>query len=230
MKTKLALFLVVTTLRIFAQTNFDVLVCKNASYTNASIVRTKQAYVVVSYEDGYTRVAMTNLPDALQKQFGYDPDKAAAALAAEEKHRLDVNAEQKNMASLRGTNRVIQVLAMLDDQDLCQTSAGRVYLTGLPTSVREYVNRYNQLKVSVENLTEKIDKLKRIIIGYDESARADAITDSDLAKDDLEKANSNLSEMESGLIKNTSIVAYPTGIKYEFTIPIWQYVGVAPQN
>jgi ankyrin repeat protein len=75
MKTKLVLLLSLGALASGAQTNFDVLVCKNASYTNAVIIRTNLVYVVVSYANGIAKVALTNLPPALEKQFSYDQTK-----------------------------------------------------------------------------------------------------------------------------------------------------------
>src|ERR1035441_2146779 len=82
MIAKIALFLVGAALTVSAQTNFDVLVCKNASYTNATIIRATLAYLVVTHNDGIAKVALTNLPNSLQQKYKYDPDKATAALAA----------------------------------------------------------------------------------------------------------------------------------------------------
>ena len=54
---------------------------------------------------GIEKVALTNLPDTLQKKYPYDPNKAAAALAAEEKKRQDaIKAKEENakrLAALR---------------------------------------------------------------------------------------------------------------------------------
>src|ERR1039458_8019186 len=82
MIAKIALFLVGAALTVPAQTNFDVLVCKNASYTNATIIRATLAYLVVTHNDGIAKVALTNLPSSLQQKYKYDPAKATAALAA----------------------------------------------------------------------------------------------------------------------------------------------------
>ena len=136
MIAKIALFLVVVTLTVSAQTNFDVLVCKNAGYTNATIIRTTPVYAVVTHNEGISKVALTNLPFSLQQHYHYDPTNAAAALAAEEKHRLNVikaKAEQaKYLASLRGKNQVIRVTSVLDSFGQCQTSVGQIYITGFP--------------------------------------------------------------------------------------------------
>jgi hypothetical protein len=176
MKTTLALLLVVAALTVSAQTNFDVLICKNASYTNATITRTTPAYAVVSYDGGLVKVAMTNLPDALQKQFGYDPVKAAAILDAEKQKRLaDIKAQaerQKYIASLRGSNQVIRVVTLLDGFGQCLISSSnviqggyarqqQVYLLGLPAQVSDYLNRFNQLKIDVADYQVRVDNYQR---------------------------------------------------------------------
>src|ERR1017187_4659721 len=229
MKTMFALLLVIAALMVSAQTNFDVLVCKDASYTNATIIRTTPAYAVVMHSDGISKVALTNLPESLQKKYGYDPDKAAAALASEEKQQADAKAKRlKELAGVRGTNREIQVVVVLDNLGQCQTSVGRVYLAGVPASVSEYANRYTALKSEVENLTVIVDKVHRgsIAVGK-EGWYPGIMQDWQLAEDDLQKKTPSLKVMEKGLVKNTSVVAFPTGTKYG-GLPLWQCVGVAP--
>src|ERR1017187_5869758 len=113
MIAKIALFLVGAALTVSAQTNFDVLVCKNASYTNATITRATPAYLVVMHNAGVEKVALTNLPDTLREKYPYDPDKAAAALAAEEKKQQDaIKAKEENAKSL----------AALREKDSAQTN------------------------------------------------------------------------------------------------------------
>ena len=94
MKTSLAI-LIGFALIASAQTNFfAVLVCKNASYTNASIVRTNPPYVIVDYTNGAARVAITNLPQPIQDSIGYDPASAAADAASNERRKLQKNPAQ----------------------------------------------------------------------------------------------------------------------------------------
>ena len=75
LKTKLVLLLSLVALAAGAETYFDVLICKNASYTNATIIRTNLVYVVVMNANGLYKVALTNLPPSLAKQFGCDQTK-----------------------------------------------------------------------------------------------------------------------------------------------------------
>jgi hypothetical protein len=248
MISKIIPFLFVAGLPVSAQTNFDVLVCNDASYTNATIIRATPGYVVVDFNGGIAKVAMTNLPANLQEQYHYDPDKAAAALAADEKHRLEVinaKAEQaKILASLRGTNQMIRVNAVLDSFGKCQTSAGQIYLAGLPSSVSEYLARYTQLKalvaesqVQADNKTRDAntaiggggnpaavwEAMKQSLKGKGKQT-TEKIHEADEATENLSKLKSNLAEMESGLVQNTTVVAYPTGMRYS-GLPMWQFVA-----
>jgi hypothetical protein len=247
MISKIAPFLFLTGLSVSAQTNFDVLVCNNASYTNATIIRATPGYVVVDFNGGIAKVALTNLPANLQGQYHYDPDKAAAALAADEKHRLEVmnaKAEQaKYRASLRGTNQVIQVDAVLDSFGKCQTSAGQIYLAGLPSSVSSYLERYAQLKalvaenqMQVDNKTQAAntaiggggspvavwEAMKQSLKGKGKQT-TEKIHESDEAAGNLSDLKASLADMESGLVQNTTIIACPTGMSYS-GLPMWQFV------
>ena len=251
MKTKFALFFSLVTLTVWAQTNFDVLVCKNASYTNATIVGATPAYLLVSHDHGVAKVALTNLPDSLHKHYHYDPDKAAAAAAAEKvrqvKNAKANAARAQYLASLRGTNRVIRVIAVLDAFGQCQTSVGRVYMLGLPGSVGDYLNRYYQLKASIADNQVRAENMARAADRADANAATGAsgdqayvnavmaqryqannmVRDANEAAEDLSKMKANMSEMELGLVQNTAIVAYSTGTQYS-GFPMWQCVGVAP--
>jgi hypothetical protein len=86
------IFLAGVTLNASAQTNFyAVLVCKNASYTNASIIRTNPPYVIVDYTNGAARVAITNLPQSIQDSIGYDPATARPTPVAGQQRQQDTN-------------------------------------------------------------------------------------------------------------------------------------------
>jgi hypothetical protein len=241
-------FLFVAALPAAAQTNFEVLACSNACYTNATIIRATPGYVVVDFDDGIAKVAMTNLPADLQKQYHYDPDKAAAALTADEQHRLDViktKAEQaKYLASLRGTNQMIRVVAVLDLFGRCQTSVGQIYLIGLPPSVSTYLAQYNQLKASVVESQIQLDNkaqaadasigdggnpaavfeaMKQSLKGKGKQT-TEKIHEADEAGENLSELKSRLAEIESGMSQNISVIAYPTGMKYS-GLPQWQCVS-----
>jgi hypothetical protein len=50
------------------------------------------------------------------------------------------------------------------------------------------------------------------------------IHEADEAGENLSKLKSNLAEIESGLVQNTTVVAYPTGMRYS-GLPMWQFVA-----
>ncbi len=145
---------------VSAQPDFGVLVCKNASYTNASIIRVTPAYVVVDYSGGVAEVALTNLPEKLQSQYPYDPVAAAQSLsdesnkiAARAESSLKTGANRPNPASLVGTTQTVTVESVTDEKLpaglICtianDTSETVVLLAGLPPGVRHYVEQRSQL-------------------------------------------------------------------------------------
>jgi hypothetical protein len=53
-------------------------------YPNYKVISHDDGYITIVYADGDGKIRLSNLPDALQKQYGYDPIKAKAAVASEE--------------------------------------------------------------------------------------------------------------------------------------------------
>lgn len=49
------------------------------------------------------------------------------------------------------------------------------------------------------------------------------IHEADEAGENLSKLKSNLAEIESGLVQNTTVVAYPTGMTHS-ALPMWQFI------
>src|SRR5579862_4171219 len=68
----------------FGQTNFfPVLVCSNATYTNATIESITPATVTVWWSGGGERISITNLPLELQTRYHYSPEAAQKYLDAQ---------------------------------------------------------------------------------------------------------------------------------------------------
>ena len=219
MKTKLALLLAFTALTVSAQTNsvHNWTLKSGAVFPGDYFTSGTQMVVIKSHGTN----CLLKISELSTNDWLYFQECKAAERQAE---------HQKYIASL--TNRVIQVVAVIDNLGQCQTSVGRVYLTGLPASVSEYANRYNALKSDVENLKVRVDKLHRgtIAPGNEAEGWYDGVAqDWELARDDLEKIAPSFKVMETGLKKNTSVVAYPTGTIYgPAWLPLWQCVGVEP--
>ncbi len=104
---------------VFASTNdihLDVLLTAQGNFTNATIIRHNPAYAIVFYPygAGMVRVADSNLPPDLQKQFDYSPSNAAAFLESENENATQAakayaakrTAERAYVASLNGTNSI----------------------------------------------------------------------------------------------------------------------------
>jgi len=53
-------------------------------YSDYRVISHDDGYITITYADGDGKIRLSNLPDALQKQYGYDPIKAKAAVSAEE--------------------------------------------------------------------------------------------------------------------------------------------------
>ena len=252
MKT-LAFFLL-SALAAAGQTNFtyDVFHTPQADYTNATILRTNAAYIVVSHLDGISKVALTNLFPEQQAQFGYDPKKAAAALTAEKKRAEDQRAaaiaHEKYLKSLRGIAQAVQCTAVLDTFGMCQiqstNGSGKVYMMGLPPRVKTFLDNLQQLRNAVAQQSDYADSLARRAARADANAPAKSVkgdvtfVNAQLAKrrkannlaldakdaaDKLKAMKKQLEEMENQLVAATTFYACPTGI-YDSGIPRWQAV------
>lgn len=252
MKT-LLFFLLSSSVALAANTNeifFDVLHTAQGDFTNATIIRTTPAYAVVDWPNGLAKVALTNLSPELQKRFGYDPQKAAALVAAEKQHAADVLKQQieyqKYVASLRGTNQVIRVMTVPDSYGRCQTSVGSVIVQNVPSSVSSWIAHYNQLSSDIPVFAQKVlndtkaaeraDAFAPTGAGGDAAYVAAAMSQRDRAtqmvlnandeSDRLKQMEAELDSMTVTVTENTSIVAYPTGLNHS-GIPIWQAAGMA---
>jgi len=66
-------------LSVYADTNvFPVLVAGGETYQNAKVVSHTLTNVLIFHDGGAARIAFTNLPEAIQKQYGYDPKQIIA--------------------------------------------------------------------------------------------------------------------------------------------------------
>ncbi len=95
---------------VFAQPRvFPLLECKDQTYTNASIVSSTPATVLLSFGDGGAQVAISNLPPFLQKELHYDPVQAQAYLAAQSaKKTAERKAAESNYAAAVAASKKFQ--------------------------------------------------------------------------------------------------------------------------
>lgn len=144
------------------------------------------------------------------------------------------------------TNQCFRIISILDEFGQCNTSEGRIYIYGIPQSVKDYIARYYQLKAQIPTAEDNAEKLRHDAARADANAATGAYGDSsyvnstmapryraenlrvdaDEAADELKKLKDNYKEMEAGLIQNTSVAAFPMGTKHN-GLDEWKYVGLA---
>jgi hypothetical protein len=254
MKTKIILFAIIgfMAVEVSAQTNFDVLVCADRSLTNATIWQATPAYLVISYSDGLTHESITNLPPDLQQKYHYDPAAAAEQTARDRQHQIDIQTafikRQQYLASLRGTNQAVRIISF-DQFNMCEIERSdgaprqKVYMYGLPQSVKDFMVREANLKNDIANAAVDAIQKSKAADRADANAPVEASGDANYvasamaqrrsannmaldakdAADDLATMKNNLEEMQPQETAATTITAYQTGQSYN-TIPIWQCV------
>ncbi|MGB7749671.1 MAG: hypothetical protein WBN75_20565 [Verrucomicrobiia bacterium] len=169
-----------------AQTNeiIPVLSADGQFYTNACITHTTPVSALIEYDGGSVQIALSNLPPALQRKFGYDPAKAAQYLADKKQQEIAARAAaakrqadyETAIASLAGTSQPIRILSVNGDAGFLkcavQTREGtrEVCVNHLPDSIGDFISRLNQLRSDVAAYEKRVDN-------YDRAASiADAVT------------------------------------------------------
>jgi hypothetical protein len=160
-----------------AQTNeiFPVLSAGGQLYTNACITHTTPVSAVIEYDGGSVQIALSNLPPALQRKFGYDPAKAAPYLADKKRQEIAARAAMakrqadyaKAVASLSGTNRPVRILSVngyagyLKCTVQTQEGTREVCVNHLPDSVRDFISQLNQMRSEVADYEKRVDNYVR---------------------------------------------------------------------
>ena len=109
-----AFFLLVAVMSLFPVKADDLTTRDGKVYKNYKVMSHDDAYLTILYADGGGKIPLGNLPDALQKQYGYDPAKATAALKASDaadqaaqeqlkREKADANARREKQANPDGT-------------------------------------------------------------------------------------------------------------------------------
>lgn len=90
------IFLILSAASTTAETNrFPSLRVGSSTYTNAEIRAVTATDLIISFDGGGAKVALTNLSPELQKRFGYDPAKAKASGAEVELKKEQYRAQQQ---------------------------------------------------------------------------------------------------------------------------------------
>jgi hypothetical protein len=160
-----------------AQTNeiFPILSAGGQLYTNACITHTTPASAVIEHDGWSVQIALSNLPPALQRKFGYDPATAAQYLADKKRQEIATRAAvakrqadyEKAIASLAGTNQPIRILSVNGYAGYLkcsvQTKAGtrNVCVNHLPDSVGNFISQLNQMRSDVAAYEGRVDDYVR---------------------------------------------------------------------
>jgi hypothetical protein len=177
---------------------FEVLVCKNASYTNAAIIRANPIEVVVDFDGGIERVSLTNLPDSLHDKYPYDPKKAAEYLAAEKQKE----SEQKEAAQAQ---RIANMQAWEELAKNAQTLTISDYDGG--EQCRTFING-KTCEITVKNLPKSLKRQ----LQYYYMIRAD-----DMSSTAISRVDGNLSSAESGIYRLADDEKYKPTIRAFYT-------------
>jgi hypothetical protein len=250
MKAVSVLAVLLSAASLGAQTNetFPILSADGQLYTNASITHTTPASAVIEYDGGSVQIALSNLPPALQRKFGYDPANAAQYLADKKQQEIAARAAvakrqadyEKAIASLAGTNQPIRILSVNGYTGFVkctvQTKDGTrdVCVNHLPDSVRDFIPQLNQLRSDVAAYGERVDNYVRAAKTADAVAPAGVTGDVDkvdaamkqraqanlmlVTADDMQK---QLAKMKADLAAMESVAADKTTVNAYPTGQSW---------
>ena len=76
---------------------FPVLSIRGQNLTNVTISSVNPAYAIIFFDRGAKRVPLSDLPDFLQKKYGYDPAKAEQFEAEEQRKKTDAFAKRQSI-------------------------------------------------------------------------------------------------------------------------------------
>jgi hypothetical protein len=93
-----------------ADTNyFDVLKAGGSTYSNVMVRTVTPTDIIVSFDGGGARIALTNLTPDLQKRFGYDPAKAAMYAAKAYSAKIQKSSEDREQIKNRWLVSLVKV-------------------------------------------------------------------------------------------------------------------------
>jgi hypothetical protein len=184
------------------------------SYTNARIDHTTPVYADVWYDSGIVHIALTNLPEALQKKYPYDTNAAAQFLAAEKQKAADRRAAEIVAAARQR--------AWLEQQ---ATNAGYIYIVYCDRTTRQYTAVINggRQKIYLNNPPNGLDSAVDWYAMKSMSAESDYVLSS-IKGDKVGEtiALDNGRAVQENLIP--CVRAFNTGT-LNGGIPVWQFVA-----
>jgi hypothetical protein len=224
----------------FSQTNFfPVLVCSNATYTNATIESVTPATVTVWWSGGGERISITNLPVELQKCYHYSPEEAqkyldaqAAKKAAQQERNhkyAEALAEAKRTLGPAQTIRVVNVMNDWHVQIMADGKLAEAYIHKLPPEVLTFVQDYIQTKADAEasqNVNTNATYTRQVNSGTRPGHPVTETVDTHKHTDEAAAAmltRRHLAELERHAVARTTIIARPSAFILSGGIRQWEY-------
>lgn len=241
----------------YAQSNtIPELTVAGKTYHNARIDRATASHAIIYFDGGIAKVALSNMPPAFQKQYGYDPAKASKAIKEEADRESAKRIASAKLAAQNQTaenakaasSQMVSVFQIISNigYDKCDTSAGTILISGLPSQTKDFFNRESALSAAISDHELAADRNEAALEranattptgagGSPEFVNAVmakrnqinlALIDAKNERKNISKLTQSLTSLQSARKSFTSITAYSTGQSYA-GVPIWKCIGIA---
>jgi len=227
----------------FCQTNFfPLLVCSNATYTDATIESVTPATVTIWWSGGGERISITNLPPELQRRYNYDPqaaqdylDAQAAKKSAQREHdkkAAEALAAAKQTFGPEQTVRVVGVVNEWHVQILVDGKVSDAYIRKLPPAVLAAIQDYAQAKADADALGSVSTNATVTHQETVKTARTTTTKTVDTHKPTdaatmAMAARRRLADLERHLAARTTVVARPSAFVLNGGIRQWEFEEMA---
>lgn len=240
----LAAALVCCAQTVLCQTNFfPLLVCSNATYSNATIESVTPATVTVWWSGGGERISITNLPLELQRLYHYDPQAAQEYLDAQaakkagqlerEKKTAEAIAAAKETFGPEKTVRVINFVTDWHVQIAVDGKMADAYIHKLPPEVKAFFQDYLQAEANAEaadgvstNAAAKTANGNRV----KRTAPQPGNTRKPTATLSATPADKRLVELQREAVARTTIIARPSAFVLAGGIRQWEFERMAEEK
>jgi hypothetical protein len=213
---------------VVGQINFYVLLnCGDRTYTNATIDTVTPASVIVSWDGGGERVAISNLPLELQRRLHYDPREAEQFEAG---HRQDraagrvVNNGVRDILVAQSTLRspqIIRVVKVISGGEVEISVGGQIseaYVHNMPFEILTFVDDYNQTKQFDED-----NRYANVNARYTINSPCHYAGDLTDEAQAVIAARNHLADIEPKLISKTTVIARPSEYYFGGRFRQWEY-------
>ena len=241
-----------------SQSNFfPVLHIGTNTFSNATLKKATPFDCLITSDSGWNKIAFSNLPPDIQKQFGYDPVQAARELDVEKERErarrvADYQrsvAQQQADAAAATNAKPVNITAILADEGFikCDTDQGTILIRYFPDATKTYFEKIKSMQEDIDALDSKVEQDDIVARRANAVALTGAGGDpayvdaamkqraqANLLAEDVKTENDQLKKLITALklYKTrysgvTTLNAYPSGQKYG-NEEIWNCLGIAP--